>query len=142
MERLSVTQSVRDPSKSKSDLKIASYVVKNAFSPIAGVRRTRAPERRAYDYVGAETVPMRYRTPAHTHTGPEADNTTIFIYSMIYVFICGIMIKEPSTVSMNQSCFFSLALKSIFSDFDKLIEPRVRLNQKPQVFKFFSNNLK
>ena len=71
MDRLSEIQSVRDPSKSKNDLKLPSYVVKNTFTQIAGVRRARALEQRAYVHVGAETVPTRYRTPAYTHTHPR-----------------------------------------------------------------------
>ena len=53
-------------SKHKNDRKIAPYVVKNTFLLIAGVRRPRA-----FVHVGAETVPMRYLTPAHTHTRPR-----------------------------------------------------------------------
>ena len=71
IERLRVTQRVRDPSITKNDRKIVSYVIKNTFSSIAGVRRARADERPSYLHIGAKVVPMRYSTPAHTHTRPS-----------------------------------------------------------------------
>ena len=85
IERLRVTQSVRDPSITKNDRKIVSYVIKNTFSSIAGARCARADERPSYLHIGAKVVPMRYSTPAFFHL-KSALGQIDFLYRLFRLF--------------------------------------------------------
>ena len=48
-----------------------TYVVKNTFSSTAGACEAWSLVQVPYVHVGSKTVPMRYRTPAYTHTRPN-----------------------------------------------------------------------
>ena len=66
-------------------------MVKDIFSPIAGVRRARALEQWACVYVGAETVLLRYRTPANMRPSPKNGRKIVsYLEKDIFLPIAGV----------------------------------------------------